>query len=304
MATYTEPQRVGGESASPGRPGGPILTARERRVRRAWDHIAVRIFLVGMSLLFLVPLYWMIATSLKSNPELGVSPPTIFPHSWQWSNFVDAFRTIPFANYFKNSLIITVLSVAGAAISNLIAAYGFACIDWRGRDKVFYVVLATIFIPFPIAIIPSFDLFAWLGWVNTYLPLIVPNLLTSGFFVFLLRQFLLQVPREHIDAARIDGASEWQILWRIVFPLAKPAVAVVGIFQAVASWNDFLGPLIYLQDSSVQTLSIGLQAFRTAHDIQFSLLMAASLMIVLPLIILFFVFQRFFISGITLGGFR
>jgi multiple sugar transport system permease protein len=257
-----------------------------------------------MSALFLLPLYWMAATALKSNEELATTPPTIIPTSWLWSNFVEAFQTIPFATYFSNSVIITVLGVIGSVVSNLIVAYGFACIDWRGRDKVFYIVLATLFIPFPIAIIPTFDLFAWLGWINTFLPLVVPHFLASAFFVFLLRQFLLQVPREHLDAARVDGANEWQILWRVVFPMSRPAVAAVAIFSAVGSWNDFMGPLLYLQDEAKQTLAIGLEAFRSTHDVQFNLLMAASVMIVLPLVILFFAFQKYFISGITLGSFK
>jgi multiple sugar transport system permease protein len=275
-----------------------------RRFRQIWDHVGVRLFLIIVSVLFIVPLYWMIATALKSNEELALTPPTLIPHSWAWHNFIDAFQAIPFATYFTNSTVITVLSVIGSVISNVIVAYGFSCIEWRGRDKVFYLVLATLFIPFPIAIIPTFDLFAWLGWINTILPLVVPHFLGSAFFIFLLRQFLLQVPREQLDAARIDGASEWRILWQIVFPLARPAVSAVAIFAAVGAWNDFLGPLLYLQDGAKQTLSIGLQAFRTTHDVQFNQLMAASVMIVLPLVILFFLFQRTFIRGITLGGFR
>ncbi|MEQ4205982.1 carbohydrate ABC transporter permease [Actinopolymorpha sp. B17G11] len=289
---------------SPRHDSGPVLSARSRAVRRAWDKVGNRIFLVAMAALFLLPLYWMIATALKSNEELATTPPTIVPDSWKWSNFVEAFQTIPFATYFSNSVIITVLGVIGSVVSNLIVAYGFACIDWRGRDKVFYIVLATLFIPFPIAIIPTFDLFAWLGWINTFLPLVVPHFLASAFFVFLLRQFLLQVPREHLDAARVDGANEWQILWRVVFPMARPAVAAVAIFATVDSWNDFMGPLLYLQDEAKQTLAIGLEAFRSTHDVQFNLLMAASVMIVAPLVILFFAFQKYFIRGITLGSFK
>ncbi|REF34840.1 carbohydrate ABC transporter permease [Thermasporomyces composti] len=283
---------------------GPVMSARSRQLRRLWDGVGNRIFLITMSALFLLPLYWMVATALKSNEELATTPPTIIPRSWQWSNFVEAFQTIPFATYFSNSVIITVLGVVGSVLSNLIVAYGFACIEWRGRDKVFYVVLATLFIPFPIAIIPTFDLFAWLGWINTFLPLVVPHFLGSAFFVFLLRQFLLQIPREHLDAARVDGANEWQILWRVVFPMARPAVATVAIFSAVGSWNDFMGPLLYLQDEAKQTLAIGLEAFRSTHDVQFNLLMAASVMIVLPLVILFFAAQKYFIRGITLGSFK
>jgi multiple sugar transport system permease protein len=283
---------------------GSVMTQREFWLRRAWDQVGVRIFLVVMSALFLLPIYWMLATAVKSNEELGITPPTLIPQDWLWGNFVEAFRAFPFATYFGNSLLITVLSVVGSIVSNVIVAYGFSCVQWPGRDRMFYVVLATLFLPFPIALIPSFDLFSWLGWIDTFLPLIVPNFLASAFFVFLLRQFMLQIPRDHLDAARIDGASEWRILWQIVFPMSRPAVATVAIFAAVGAWNDFLGPLIYLHSEDNQTLAIGIQAFRSTHDIQFNLLMAASLMILLPLVILFFSAQKYFIRGITLGSFK
>lgn len=282
-------------------PGGTRATGRARKI---WDQVGVRVFLVLLSGVFLVPLYWMLITAVKSDEELAQVPPTFFPESWNWGNFVSAFTEIPFATFFGNTALITILSIVGSIVSNLIVAYGFACIEWRGRDKVFYVVLATLFLPSAITIIPTFDLFAWLGWINTFLPLVVPNFLANAFFVFLLRQFLMQVPKDNMDAARIDGATEWQILWRIVFPMARPAVAAVAIFSGVQAWNNFMGPLIYLHDENKQTLSIGLQAFRTEHNVQFNLLMATSVMIILPLLIMFFVFQKYFIRGITLGSFR
>jgi multiple sugar transport system permease protein len=263
-----------------------------------------RVLLVLGSLVFLIPLYWMIITALKSNTELNAVPPSLLPQNWEWVNFRDAVQAFPFWTYFKNSFLITLLTVIGSVASNLVVAYGFACLQWRGRDKVFWLVLGTLFIPFPLAIIPSFDLFARLHWIDTYLPLVVPSFLGSAFFVFLLRQFLLQIPRDTLDSARIDGASEWSILWRIVTPLARPAIGAVAIFTAVASWNDFLGPLLYLQDPSKQTLSIGIQAFRSANDIQFNQLMAASVLILLPMVVLFFLFQRYFIRGLSLGSFK
>ncbi|GHO69945.1 sugar ABC transporter permease [Ktedonobacter sp. SOSP1-52] len=282
------------------------IAQRKRLIatRKLIDKSLTRVFLIIMSVIFLVPLYWMIVTALKSNPELAQIPPTIVPQSWEWDNFVKAFQTIPFASYFLNSVLITVLTVVGALISNLIVAYGFSCIEWPGRNLVFYLVLATIFIPFPLAIIPQFDMFAWLHWINTYLPLVVPSFFASAFYTFMLRQFLLQIPRDLLDAARIDGASEWRILWQVVAPMARPALAAVAIFAAIGAWNDFMGPLIYLQDDALQTLSIGLQAFRSTHDIQFNLLMAASVMVIVPVTLLFFVFQRFFIRGVTLGSIR
>jgi multiple sugar transport system permease protein len=217
---------------------------------------------------------------------------------------VTAVNYIPFGIYFWNSLIISLAKVVGAVLSNMLVAYGFSCIDWPGRDKVFYLVIATLFLPFPVAMIPLFDLFATLKWVDSALPLVVPTFFASAFNVFLLRQFLMQIPRELAEAARIDGASELQILWRIMFPLSLPAIGVVSIFTAVDSWKDFLGPLIYIQNDAYRTLSIGLQFFQSTHDIQFNLLMAAAFLTVLPLIALFLIFQRFFVRGMTIGSIR
>lgn len=275
--------------------------------RASWQSAVVsRITMILMSLLFLLPLYWMILSSVKSDAELAQFPPTFWPESWDFSNYVSAVTAMPFLQFFTNSAIITVSVVILAVVSNFIVAYGFACIDWPGRNKVFYVVIATLFLPFPVTLIPMFDMWARLGLVNTLFPLILPAMFASAFFTFLLRQFLLQVPIDMINAARVDGASEWRILWTLVFPTARPALTAVAIFSAVGAWNDFMGPLIYLQDQRVQTLSIGLQTFRSvnAQDVSFNQLMAASVLVILPLVILFFVFQRYFIRGITLGGFK
>lgn len=265
-----------------------------------------RFVMLIVLILFSLPLYWMFISALKTPEELAQFPPTLFPHEFRWQNFVDAVTVMPFWTFFRNSAIITICVVVFSVISNFIVAYGFACIDWPGRNKVFFIVLATLFLPFPVTLIPMFDMWAGLGFVNTWVPLIAPALFAGGFFTFLLRQFMLQTPRDMLDAARVDGASEWSIAWRIVFPTARPAVTVIAIFAAVGTWNDFMGPLIYLQDTNKQTLSIGMQVFRSVNsqDVQFNLLMAASFLVLLPLVILFFMFQRYFISGITLGGFK
>lgn len=271
-----------------------------------WSSTIARIVMIAACCLLLLPLYWMINTSLKSNPELATYPPTWWPHVPQFGNYVDALNTMPFVRLFINTAIITVLSVLFSVVSSFLVAYGFSCIEWPGRDKLFYVVLATLFLPFPVTLIPMFDLYARLGWVNTWLPLIVPHVFGSAFYIFLLRQFLLQIPKDMLDAARIDGAGDWRIAWSLVFPSSLSAITAVAIFTAVGAWNDFLGPLIYLQDTNIQTLSIGLQTFRQVEtqDVQTNQLMAASFLVVLPLIILFIVFQRFFLKGITIGGFK
>ena len=296
-------------------PGGDISAVRPNRrgPRRADGSKASpvsawvsRIIMIVVLALFLLPLYWMVSSALKSNEELAQFPPTWWPQELHFENFVHAVQLMPFLTFFRNSVFITLAVVVFSVVSNFIVAYGFACIEWPGRDKVFYIVLATLFLPFPVTLIPMFDMWAALGAVNTFAPLIIPAMFAGGFFTFLLRQFMLQIPKDMLDAARVDGASEWRVAWQMVFPSARPALTVVAIFSAVGTWNDFMGPLIYLQDESKQTLSIGMQVFRSVNseDVQFNLLMAASLLVVIPLIILFFAFQKYFVSGITLGGFK
>jgi multiple sugar transport system permease protein len=265
-----------------------------------------RLFLIIMCAIFLIPVYWMLVTALKTPADLAKPSPGWLPHSFAWSNFKGAIDAFPFGRFFVNSVCITALVAFGTVLSNVIIAYGFACIEWRGRDKLFYVVIATMFLPFAITVIPLFDLFGWLHWINTWFPLIVPAFFGSGFSTFLLRQFLMQIPKDLLDSARIDGANDWRILWRIVVPMSKPALATVGIFAALAAWNDFLGPLIYLQDQKLQTLAIGLQYLRQTQPglITVNLLMAASVMAIVPVIILFFGFQRFFVRGITMGSIK
>lgn len=252
----------------------------------------------------LLPLYWMLATALKTNQELARVPPSLWPENPQWSNFREAVNYIPFFRFLRNTLTITVLSVIGTVISNPFIAYGFSRIEWPGRDRVFMLVLASVFIPFPVIMIALFDIFARLQWINTFLPLVVPTFFGSAFSIFLMRQFLMQIPADISDAGRIDGANEFQVFSQVVLPLTLPAIGVIGIFAALGAWNDFIGPLIYLQDESKYTLAIGLTFFRSQYDVQFNLLMAASTLIVLPVVVIFLLFQRAFLDGITLGGIK
>jgi multiple sugar transport system permease protein len=281
------------------RDGRFLGLSRERK-----RHAAARLVLVPMAVLYTLPYYWMIVTALKSNQELATTPPTLVPHSWQWSNFQDAVNYIPFNQYLLNTLIITGLTIVGAVISNPLVAYGFSRVQWPGRDLMFYVVITTVFIPFPVLIVALFDIFAKIGWVNTFLPLVVPAFFGNAFWIFLMRQFLMQIPQEISDAAKLDGANELQVAYQIILPLAKPAIAVVAIFAAISAWNDFLGPLLYLQDESKYTLSIGLTFFRSQHDVEFNLLMAASTLVVVPVIVIFLAFQRSFIDGLTVGSIK
>jgi multiple sugar transport system permease protein len=292
--------------------------------RRAWlsrqfqRYIGPRIVLILVCALFLLPFYWMVNTALKSTADLVAYPPLLWPTQLTWSNFPDAVEYIPFWQYLRNTSAITVLTIIGSVISNPIIAYGFSRIEWPGRDQIFYLVLATVFIPFPVLIVALFDIFAktprpvlngwqlaWEGnWINTYLPLVVPMFFGNAFWIFLMRQFMMQIPYEISDAARIDGASEFRIFYQIVLPQALPAIGVISIFAGLHAWNDFLGPLIYLQDETKYTLSIGLTFFQSQREIQFSLLMAASTLIVLPVVALFLFFQRAFVEGISLGSIK
>ncbi|HYY27938.1 MAG TPA: carbohydrate ABC transporter permease [Chthoniobacterales bacterium] len=275
--------------------------------REASRKITGRAFLITISLFYVSPIYWMLVTAFKSDQELSRFPPTLWPQEAILRNFELATKTFPFLTYLGNTIMYAALVMIGAALSNFIIAYGFSRIKWPGRDLLFYPVVASIFIFIqfpvnPITMVPMFALFAKLGMVNSYVPLILPTFFGNPFFIFLLRQFMLQIPTDISEAARIDGANEFQIMYRIILPLARPALVVVILFAGVGAWNDFLGPLIYLHDDKLYTLSLGLTFFKTMHGIQFNQLMAASCLVVLPVIVVFLAFQRVFIEGITLGG--
>lgn len=268
------------------------------------SRILPRLFLAVMCLIYFMPFFQMITTSLKGSKELMQIPPTVFAMKPVWSNYVDAVRYIPFLRFLVNSLVITAGVTVGAVLSNSLIAYGFSRIQWKGREALFYVALSTMFIPFPVTIVALFDIFAKLHWVNTFLPIIVPAFFGQAFYIFLMRQFLLGLPQELSDAAFIDGANELQIFRKIILPLMKPSIAVVAIFAGVNAWNDFLTPLLYLHEESLYPLSIGLQFFRSEHNVAYSLLMAASTLVVFPVIVIFLSFQRFFVEGATVGSLK
>jgi multiple sugar transport system permease protein len=283
-----------------------------RQVRRFLTRAVVpRVVLIIGAILFMAPLYWMVVSALKSPAELTHSPPTLVPETFVWQNFIDAVTYIPFFTFALNSLIITLGITIGAVLSNTLVAYGFSRIDWPGRDKMFYLCLATIFLPYPVILVALFDIFGKLpafgiqgskSWVNTFLPLIVPAFLGNPFYIFLMRQFMMGIPRELTDAAKVDGANEFQVFRKVILPLTKPAVTVVAIFAAVAAWNEFLLPLLYLHSEEKYPLAVGLAFFTSEHDVAYNLLMAASTLVIIPVVILFLVGQRFFVEGVTVGG--
>jgi multiple sugar transport system permease protein len=273
-----------------------------RNVRFIQEKVIPRVVLVIMCLIFIMPYYWMLTTSVKGTLELRATPPTLFPQEFHFEHYGEAVRFIPFFRYTMNSLTIVIFSIIGAIFSNTLIGYGFSRIEWKGREKLFLVVIATMFIPFPVVLVALFDIFAKLHFLNTFLPLIIPAYMGSAFYIFMVRQYLLTIPKEISDAGYVDGASEFMIFVKLILPLMKPIIAVVAIFTALGSWNDFLGPLIYLQDQLKYTLSIGLQFFRSQHEVEYSLLMAASTLVALPVVVIFLCFQRFFVEGITIGA--
>ena len=258
----------------------------------------------GVAVLFLVPFLWMISSSLKPNYQIFEVPPRWIPDPPRWENYSEALTTLPFDRYMINTAIITILTIVGHVLSCTLIAYAFARLRAPGRDILFLVVLATMMLPYPVTMVPLYVLFKQLGWINTFLPLTVPAFLGSAFYIFLLRQFFMTIPPDFEDAAIIDGANTLQILWRVILPLSTPALATVAIFTFQAAWNDFLAPLIYLQKPDLYTVTLGLQFFRSSFTTNWAYLMAASLVTSLPVIIVFFLAQRYFIEGITLSGIK
>ena len=273
-------------------------------VKKVASKIILYFLLFFFGAIFFMPFAWLVSTSLKPMPQIFKFPPEWIPRPFIWGNYPKALTMIPFFTYLKNSCIIAFTTVFGTLISCSMVGYSFARIKWPGRDIFFIILVATLMIPFPVTMIPLFIVFKTLRWLNTFKPLIIPAFFGSAFLIFLIRQFFMTIPMELSDAARIDGCTEFGIYWKIILPLSKPALAVVAIFEFLFAWNDFLGPLIYLNKQTKYTLAIGLQQFQGAHATEWPLLMAATTVVVTPIIILFFFTQRYFIEGITLTGMK
>ncbi|MDQ8184947.1 carbohydrate ABC transporter permease [Pelagicoccus sp. SDUM812002] len=260
--------------------------------------------LVLFAIQFAAPFAWMISTAFKPLEETMALPPVWIPSEWKWENFTQAIDSMGnFWRYAGNTLYVALLSVIGSVLSSSLAAYGFSRIDWPGRDKVFYLCIATMMIPFPVIMVPTYTLFRELDWIGTFKTLYVPFFLGNAFNIFLLRQFFLGIPKSITEAARIDGCSELRIFWQIILPLSKSALLVIALFTFMHSWNDFFAPFIFINDQENYTLALGLQAFQSRQGgTEWHYLMAASTLIILPLIVLFFFTQKTFIQGITATG--
>lgn len=254
---------------------------------------------------FIIPFLWVLSTSLKTESEVFVLPIKWIPEKLHFENYIEVFQKMPFLIYLKNSVFITVVTIIGTVLSSSLVAYAFGCLKWPGRDFLFIFILATMMLPIQVTMIPIFVLFKEIGWLNTFKPLTIPAFFGGGAFnIFLLRQFFLSIPKDLLDSARIDGCSELRIYWNIVLPLAKPALATVAILTFMFSWNDFLGPLIYLSDKMKNTLALGLGMFVGQYTTEWTLLMAASVLMMLPMILIFFFFQKYFIQGFTMSGLK
>jgi multiple sugar transport system permease protein len=283
----------------------PVPAAQLRRRRLLSQRASSLLYhgaLVTICGVIVLPLVWMVSSSLKSNNEIFIYPPHLIPAHPLWRNYPAALQYIDFWRYFANSLTIAAFNVVGTVFSCTLTAYSFARLRWKGRNVLFAVCMATLMLPFQVQMIPLYIIFRHLGWIGTFLPLIVPPFFGNALYIFLLRQFLLTIPRDLSEAASIDGAGEFGIFWRIIVPLIKPALAAVSLFAFLDAWQDFLAPLIYLDNPATFTLSLGLQLYYSVHATAWAYLMCASVVFTLPAIIIFFFAQKTFIQGITLTG--
>lgn len=275
----------------------------DKKTLNFWRTINFILLVIG-SIFMIAPLFWMISTALKSMEEIYRGDFNFIPEEIRFSNFIDIFKIVPFDMYFINTLVITVIVVLANVFVNAFIAYGFSKINFKGRNILFMLVLSTMMLPGFITLIPQYVIFAKLGLVNTYYPLIIPSLFGSAFNIFLLRQFFKGVPDNFIEAAKLEGANHFQIFYKIALPMVKPALFTVAIFSFNGVWNDFLGPLLYLNDESLYTLQLGLQVFQEQSTTQWNYLMVGSLIVLAPVIILFFFFQKYFIQGSNILGNR
>lgn len=279
---------------------------RPTNYRRLFYTLGMQLVLITLSAVMVIPFFWMVSTSLKIRGTEFVFPPVWIPRPALWSNYYTAIfdSGLPFPGFLWNTVIITAANMVGVLLSASLAGFGFARMRFPGREKFFLLVLSTLMLPEIVTQIPSYLLFRSLHWIDTFLPLIVPTYLGGGAFnIFLFRQFFMSIPFELDEAARIDGASTWQIYARVILPLSKPVLATVAIFTFLANWNAFMGPLIYLNSIEKMTLAVGLLAFQGLRGTEWNLMMAAAAVMIVPVLLIFFAAQRYFIEGIVTSGF-
>lgn len=267
--------------------------------------IIVYLFIICGAAACMLPLVWLVRSSFMSSAQIFTSPPEWIPRPFTPQNYKDSMTALPFGRYFLNTVIVTVGNLAGVLISSSICAYSFARLRWPGRNQIFAILIATMMLPSAVTLIPTFIGFKLVGAIDTYIPLILPAWFGGGAYnIFLLRQFYMGIPKELDEAALVDGANYFQIFSRIIVPLSKPAMIVIGLFTFMGTWNDFFSPLIYLNTDDKFTVALGLQAFQTMFGTQWNLMMAASVIVIIPVIIVFLIGQNYFIEGIALTGIK
>jgi multiple sugar transport system permease protein len=282
--------------------GSAHVAIRRRRSRqRTLGWVATHAVALAVAVLFLLPIVFVLLTAVMSDDQALTS--SLWPHSWQWSNFVEVFRQAPMLRWLGNSLLYAGLATVFTLVSSVPVAYALARLRFRGRRFVLLAVIATMMLPPQVTVVPLYIVWARLHLTGTLWPLIVPTLFTDAFSVFLLRQFLVGLPQEYVDAARVDGCGELRILVRVVVPMIRPALAAVGLFQFFYAWNDYYGPFVFSSENPDNwTLSLGLASFRGLHHVQWNLTMAATLLVTAPVLVVFLLAQRAFIEGVTLTG--
>ncbi len=278
--------------------------AQHKNWRKGFWNAVIYAMLIAGSLMFLLPLVFALTSSFKTNGQIMEIPPRWIPNPFHWQNYPEALTYVPFGRFTLNTLIIAVGAITGNLLSCTIIAYGFARLKAPGKNFLFILMLSTMMLVEPVRIIPIYIEFSKLGWVDSFLPMIIPAFFGSPFYIFLLRQFFMGIPRELEDAAFIDGANRLQILWRIIIPNSKPALAAVAIFNFQGVWNDFLYPLVFLHNQNNYTIALGLSFFRSTYSVQWGYLMAASVVALLPMVIIFFLAQKTFIEGISFSGIK
>jgi multiple sugar transport system permease protein len=275
----------------------PQATRRHRVLQAFIDHT----LLIAVAAIFMVPVFFIVVTSFMTQEQALTS--SLFPQPFHPQNYADVFTEIPLLRYTWNTTQVAVLSTVGTVVSCVPVAYALSRMQWRGRQVAFVAVLATLMLPFQVTIVPLYIIFVRLGWIGHLTPLILPSFFGDAFSIFLLRQFFMTIPEELSDAARVDGANEWQIMTRVIVPLAKPAIAAVALFNFLYAWNDFFAPLLFLGNNpKLYTLALGLAEFKEKYQVQWNLTMAASALMMLPIIVLFFLAQKVFVEGVTLTG--
>ncbi|MCB0111386.1 MAG: carbohydrate ABC transporter permease [Caldilineaceae bacterium] len=280
---------------------GPTLL-QSRKWRTRLGHLLLHFVMILLGATFLMPLAWVISTSLKLPGQVFITPIEWIPTEPKWSNYWEVFERLPFHLFIRNSFYVTIMGTLGTVFSSLTVAFGLARLRWPGRDLLFTVLLATMMLPGVVTMIPIFIIFKEIGWVGTFFPLWVPSWFGIAFYIFLMRQYMMTLPRELDEAAKMDGASNLRILWQVIAPLCGPAIATVTIFAFLQHYNAFMEPLIYISENEMFTLPLGLLWFKGRFGNFWHLVMAASMITITPVIFLFFVAQRYFVRGAQFTG--